>query len=45
MKDKEISKYKVKDIHIEKLNKFIDKLTNEQKSIITDGNNADRKNN
>lgn len=42
--DKEIHKYRVKDSHIEKLNKFIEKLTNEQKNIVTNGNNAHRKN-
>ena len=45
MEDKMINKYKVKDSHVAKLNKFIDRLTNEEKNIVTNGNNADRKNN
>lgn len=38
----EINKYRVKEAHIVNLDRFIDKLTNEQKKIVTNGSDTDR---
>lgn len=38
-----INKYKLKDNYISSLDRFIGRLTNEEKQIIDNGDNSDRK--
>ena len=42
---KEINKYKLKDNYVTSLDRFIRRLTNEEKKIIDNGDNSDGKKN
>jgi hypothetical protein len=42
---KEINKYKLKDNYVSSLDRFIRRLTNEEKKIIYNGDNSDGKKN